>query len=81
MTSQTLHSVFYNYFDNMSMFVFQRVDLFNAYAMAAMCRAGFLVLDVYPLTSSYPRGPVDGVHYNKTVFASAEDILEEYFST
>lgn len=59
----------------------QRVDLFNAYAMTAMCRAGFLVLDVYPLTSSYPSGTLDGVHYNNTVFASAEDILENYFRT
>ncbi|KAK3749465.1 hypothetical protein QZH41_013431, partial [Actinostola sp. cb2023] len=54
----------------------QRVDLFNAYAMAAMCRAGFLILDVYPLTSSYPGGTVDGVHYNSSVFFTAEDILE-----
>ncbi|XP_032231351.2 uncharacterized protein LOC5507023 [Nematostella vectensis] len=59
----------------------QRTDLFNAYAMSAMCRAGFLVLDVYPLTKSYPAGTLDGVHYDNKVFSSAEDILEEYFTS
>lgn len=54
-----------------------------------MCRAGFLVLDVFPITDSYPQGtgthgahgPVknDIVHYSNLAFIPAEELLEEYF--
>ncbi|XP_031560249.1 uncharacterized protein LOC116296381 isoform X2 [Actinia tenebrosa] len=65
----------------------QRVLLFNAYATQAMCRAGFKVLDVFPLTDSYPHGtgkperPKDAVHYQHFVFESVERLLEEFFIT
>ena len=62
-------------------FFFQRVQLFNSFAASAMCRAGFLVLDVYLLSSSYPGGTLDGVHYKESVFYPAIDVLERYFQT
>lgn len=63
----------------------QRVQLYNSYAAWAMCRAGFEVLDVYPLSASFPNGtdssydPYDSVHYKDSVFKPAEEILLEYF--
>ena len=67
---------------------FQRVQLYNAYATWAMCKAGIEVLDVYPVSASFPNGtdnsvdPFDSVHYKDLVFEfkPAEDILLEYFS-
>lgn len=61
------------------------MQLYNAYATLAMCRAGFEVLDVYPLSASFPNGtdnsydPYDSVHYKDSVFQPAEEILLEYF--
>ena len=42
-----------------------------------MCNAGIEVLDVYPLTASYPGGALDAVHYVDSVFASVEQLLEK----
>lgn len=59
--------------------------LFNAYATSAMCRAGLHVLDVHPLTDSYPYGtgkparPKDAVHYEHFVFDSVERLLVDFF--
>ena len=52
--------------------------LFDAYAMSAMCKAGFEVLDVFPLTTSYEPGPFDGTHYDDKVFNAATLKLETY---
>lgn len=66
-------------------FFFQRVQLYNACTAWAMCIAGFEMLDVYPLSASFPNGtdrsydPYDSVHYKDSVFKSAEEILMEYF--
>lgn len=67
----------------------QRVLLYNSYATTQMCRAGFLVLDVFPITDSYPQGtgthgahgPVknDIVHYSNLAFRPVEELIEEYF--
>ncbi|KAK3742221.1 hypothetical protein QZH41_009001 [Actinostola sp. cb2023] len=67
----------------------QRVLLYNAYATWAMCRAGVQILDVYPMSDSYPWGtgthgsripaPNDVVHYSNLAFSSAEDLLEMMF--
>ena len=57
------------------------MQLFNAYANWAMCKAGFIVLDVYPVSSSYPRGTLDGVHFSDIVFNPAADALERFFQT
>lgn len=46
--------------------------------MSAMCKAGFDVIDVHPLTDSNPRGPYDQVHYPKEVFDMLERMLEQY---
>jgi len=52
-----------------------------------MCQANVPVLDVHPLTDSYPYGtgkpskPKDAVHYEHFVFESAERLLEDYFYT
>lgn len=62
----------------MFFFLIQRVQLFSAYAMSAMCQAGFDVIDVYPLTDSYPNGIVDAVHYPNKVFDAVETMLEKY---
>lgn len=62
------------------------MQLYNAYAMDAMCKGGIEVLDVYPLTDSYPGGtgsavsPFDPVHYQTFVFESVEKLLESTFS-
>ena len=51
-----------------------------------MCRAGFEVLNVYPLSTSFPNGTdnsydlFDSVHYKDSVFTPAEEILLGYFS-
>jgi hypothetical protein len=56
----------------------QRVRLFDAYAMSAMCKAGLEVLDVFPLTASYMPGTIDIVHYTDDVFNTTEIELEKY---
>ena len=40
-----------------------------------MCKAGIPVLDVYPMTASYPNGTLDHVHYNANAQRAAEDQL------
>jgi len=40
-----------------------------------MCKAGIPVLDVYPMTASYPNGTLDHVHYSNNVQRAAEDQL------
>ena len=57
---------------------FQRVALFSAYSMSAMCEAGFDVIDVYPLSDSYPPRCRDHVHYDNKVFDMMETMLEQY---
>lgn len=59
-------------------FTTQRVALFSAYSMSAMCEAGFDVIDVYPMTDSYPGGTEDVVHYPNHVFNAVEKLLEKY---
>ena len=48
--------------------------------MSAMCEAGFDVIDVYPMTDSYPGGTLanDVVHYPNKVFNTLETLLENY---
>ena len=48
--------------------------------MSAMCQAGFDVIDVYPMTDSYPAGTLanDVVHYPNKVFNTLETLLENY---
>ena len=53
----------------------QRLELFHKYAVSAMCKAGIPVLDVYPMTFSYPNGTRDHVHYNANAQKAAEDQL------
>ena len=57
---------------------FQRVALFSAYSMSAMCKAGFDVIDVYPLSDSYPPRCKDHIHYENIVFDMMETMLEQY---
>ena len=52
-----------------------RLELFHKYATNAMCKAGIPVLDVYPMTASYPNGTLDHVHYNANAQRAAEDQL------
>lgn len=62
------------------LFLFQRVLLFSAYAITAMCQAGFDVIDVYPMTHSYPEGTLDNdiVHYPNKVFDAVVTLVENY---
>lgn len=53
----------------------QRLELFHKYAVSAMCKAGIPVLDVYPMTASYPNGTLDHVHYSDEAQRAAEDQL------
>ena len=43
-----------------------------------MCEAGFDVVDVFPITDSYPDGALDQVHYSNDVFSALELLLEKY---
>jgi len=62
-----------------------RVQLYNAYATNEFCKAGFDILDIYPLTDSYPDGtgnvkfPHDPVHYEYHVMKPMETVLERVF--
>lgn len=49
--------------------------MFHKYAVSTMCKAGIPVLDVYPMTASYPDGTLDHVHYSDNVQRTAEDQL------
>ena len=48
--------------------------------MSTICQAGFDVIDLYPLTHSYPEGtfPKDISHYPHKVFSPLETLLEKY---
>ena len=62
---------------------FSRIKLYNAYATSAMCRAGIDVIDVHPISESYPAGtvsPTDPVHYADNVFRDVEALLYKTFS-
>ena len=60
---------------------FQRIQLFNAFANSAMCKNNISVLDVYPISDSYPPGTKDGIHYKDEVFNPVIDLLQRYFSS
>ena len=52
-----------------------------------MCNAGIDILDVYPMSESYPSGtginkqkPWDAVHFEDHTFTAVENLLEDYFS-
>ena len=50
-----------------------------------MCQAGIPILDLFPMTDSYPKGtglqgrPFDAVHYEHRIFVSVENVLGQYF--
>ena len=60
-------------------FFFQGVQLYNAYAAWAMCRAGFGVLDVYPRSESLPKDTDSSYDPHDSVFKPTEEIPLEYF--
>ena len=49
-----------------------------------MCNHGIDILDVHPISDSYPEGtggvskPWDAVHFSADAFKPVEDLLEEY---
>ena len=61
------------------------MELFNSYANWAMCKAGIPMLDIFPLTNSYPNGtgnekfPHDPVHYDYEVMDPVEKILVKMY--
>lgn len=58
---------------------YQRAMLFNAYSMSAMCEAGIPIVDVFPMTSSYPKQPEDGIHFDVKLLEPVIDVLKAYF--
>ena len=57
--------------------------MFNAYATSLMCREGFEILDVHPLTASWSKGkgdgkPIDVLHFKPIITKTYEDLLAEY---
>ena len=46
-----------------------------------MCKAGFDVLEMFPITASYMPGPADVVHYRDDVLSTTEDELERYIKS
>jgi len=59
-------------------FLFQRVILFNSYATSAMCEAGIDIMDMFPMTDSYPDGTYDVVHYRPPASQPMIPVLEDY---
>ncbi|KAK3745500.1 hypothetical protein QZH41_001149 [Actinostola sp. cb2023] len=57
---------------------YQRILLFNAYATSAMCKAGIDIMDMYPITDSYPDSTYDVVHYRPPASQPVVSILEDY---
>eukprot|EP00112_Aurelia_sp_Birch-Aquarium-sp1_P022104 Seg6118.2 transcript_id=Seg6118.2/GoldUCD/mRNA.D3Y31 product="hypothetical protein" protein_id=Seg6118.2/GoldUCD/D3Y31 len=55
-----------------------RVQLLNAYSNRKLCSIGIPIFDVFPITASYPKGSLDGLHYDQTLFKPIEDELEHY---
>ncbi|EDO28660.1 predicted protein [Nematostella vectensis] len=55
-----------------------RVQLFNAYATSAMCKAGIPVVDLYPITDTYPDGTYDVVHYRPPASQPLVPLLVNY---
>ncbi|XP_028403765.1 uncharacterized protein LOC114526376 [Dendronephthya gigantea] len=68
--------------DSYRFLTFSRIILFNAYATSAMCKAGIDVIDVYPMTDSFPPGTVskrDPFHYRRHPLRSVEKLLYHKF--
>ncbi|XP_031567322.1 uncharacterized protein LOC116302232 [Actinia tenebrosa] len=57
---------------------YQRVILFNAYATSAMCEAGIDIVDMYPITDSYPDGTYDVVHYRPPASQPIVSVFQGY---
>ena len=55
-----------------------RISLFNAYSNARLCTAGITILDIFPISASFPEGTKDHVHYHYFVFEPAEDALADF---
>ena len=55
-----------------------RVQLLNAYSNLKLCSIGIPIFDVYPITASYPKGSLDGLHYDQILFKPIEDEFEHY---
>lgn len=55
-----------------------RIQLFNAYANSRFCSIGIAIFDVYTVTSSYPPGCRDGVHFTAAVFKQANNEFGNY---
>eukprot|EP00794_Sanderia_malayensis_P016170 gene16170-17793_t len=56
----------------------QRINLYNAYTNTRLCSEGITICDAYPITASYPKGPIDHVHYDYNVLEPLEDALAEF---
>ena len=51
-----------------------------------MCEAGFKVLDIFPMSYTFPHGTGlgkggDGVHYREEAFLPVEKFLRKYFDS
>ena len=55
-----------------------RINLFNTYTNRKLCSAGITILDIFPISASFPKGTKDHVHYEYYVFEPVEDILADF---
>ena len=53
--------------------------LFDTYALSQICKAGFDIYDVYPMSASTLTGLRDRVHYVRGVFRKAMDALTWWY--
>ena len=45
-----------------------------------MCKAGIPVLDIYPMTTAWPEGTRDSMHYNDKPLEPAVTALERFLT-
>lgn len=58
----------------------KRNQLFHTHAKEAMCKAGIPVLDIYPLTTAWPEGTRDSMHYIDKPLEPAVRALERFLT-
>ena len=44
-----------------------------------MCRAGIPIIDVFPITASYPIKPDDGIHFSMELFKPLIEVLKHFY--
>ena len=58
----------------------QRIQLFNSYTNWKLCSIGVDIYDVYSISASYPKGSLDGLHFESEVFRPADNALAKFLA-